>query len=219
MICGSCGASGSPATNGREQARGHRRQRRSRPRRPARDSCGQARGHVQSAIGRQPLQQRAAESRAARSARASCVKSQRRRAGAHCRSPARRPSSTSTIHSSSCERLAREFALHGRQHRRRASAAAPRRTSRARRRRSSSRARPASIAPRRTSWNPGNQRLALRLDDHVLERGADHVEVVGVAAGDEAGEIGGLPDEIRQLHGALEDGARLRSTGTCAGAR
>ena len=54
-----------------------------------------------------------------------------------------------------------------------------------------------------------DQRLALRLDDHVLERRADHVEVVGVAAGDEAGEIRRLPDEVRHVDGAAEDGARL----------
>jgi len=43
----------------------------------------------------------------------------------------------------------------------------------------------------------------------VFERRANHVEIVRVATRDEPGEIGGLPDEIGQLHGALENGARL----------
>ena len=45
-------------------------------------------------------------------------------------------------------------------------------------------------------------------DHHVLERGADQSQVVGVAAGNEAGEIRGLPDKIRQVHRAFEHGAR-----------
>src|SRR5690242_9233039 len=42
----------------------------------------------------------------------------------------------------------------------------------------------------------GDQRLTLRLDDHVLERIADQVQVPGVAAGDEPGQVRGLPDEV-----------------------
>src|SRR5450631_19646 len=42
-----------------------------------------------------------------------------------------------------------------------------------------------------------DQGVPLRLDDHIVERVADHVEVVRVAPADEAGEIGGLPDEVR----------------------
>src|SRR5205823_3677279 len=45
-----------------------------------------------------------------------------------------------------------------------------------------------------------NERLALRLDHHVLEGSADHVQIVGVAAGDEPGEVGRLPHEVRHLH-------------------
>src|SRR4051812_19997749 len=50
----------------------------------------------------------------------------------------------------------------------------------------------------------GNQRLALWLNDHVLERRLDHVEVVRITTGNETGEVGGLPDEIGQVHRALQ---------------
>src|SRR5437773_4753506 len=55
----------------------------------------------------------------------------------------------------------------------------------------------------------GNERLALRLDHHVPEGRAEHVQLVGGAAGDESGEVGRLPHEVRHLHAAPEDGARL----------
>ena len=54
-----------------------------------------------------------------------------------------------------------------------------------------------------------NELRALLLDDHVFERRADHVEIVRVAAGDEAGEIRRLPDEVRHRDFALQNGARL----------
>src|SRR6202165_1322319 len=53
-----------------------------------------------------------------------------------------------------------------------------------------------------------DQGVPLRLDDHIVERVADHVEVVRVAPTDEAGEIGGLPDEVRTADVGLEHGSR-----------
>ena len=48
---------------------------------------------------------------------------------------------------------------------------------------------PADMAPRCTSLNPGIKDLALRLDDHVVEGIANHVQIVRVAAADETREI------------------------------
>src|SRR6266480_876607 len=78
---------------------------------------------------------------------------------------------------------------------------APRRTSRARR--------PSLHGAAAHVRKARNERLALRLDHHVLEGSADHVQIVGVAAGDEPGEVGRLPHEVRHLHAGPEDGARL----------
>ncbi len=54
----------------------------------------------------------------------------------------------------------------------------------------------------------GNELCALLFDDHVFERCANHVEIVGVTARNEAGEIGRLPDEVRHVHVGLENAAR-----------
>ena len=65
-----------------------------------------------------------------------------------------------------------------------------------------------------------DERRALRLDDHVLEGFAHHVQIVGVAAGDEAGEVGGLPDEVGQLDLLLQNAHVPRaSRGTCGDGR
>src|ERR1700687_4914091 len=54
-----------------------------------------------------------------------------------------------------------------------------------------------------------DQGMPLRFDDHIVERVADHVEVVRVAPADEAGEIGGLPDEVRTADVGFQDGSSL----------
>src|SRR5260370_5159518 len=54
-----------------------------------------------------------------------------------------------------------------------------------------------------------DQGVPLRLDDHIVERIADHVEVVRVAPADEAGKICGLPDEVRTADVGLQNGSSL----------
>ena len=54
-----------------------------------------------------------------------------------------------------------------------------------------------------------NQRMPLRLDDHIVERIADHVQIVRIAAADESGEVGARPNEIRSGDVGFEDGARF----------
>ena len=85
----------------------------------------------------------------------------------------------------------------------------PRRTPSARRRRSSRRARRPRARPACTSAKPGNQHLPLRLDHDVEQRLADQREVVAEAAGEEARQVGLLPDHVGQRHGLAQDRARL----------
>src|ERR1700732_1721085 len=96
------------------------------------------------------------------------------------------------------ERVAREFALHRRQHGRGSALQTP---GKHRRPGAGNRAaeRPGLHCAAAHVLEAGDQRLPLRLDHHVLQRGTDHVEIVRVAAGDEAGEVRRLPDEVRQL--------------------
>src|SRR5450631_1750053 len=54
--------------------------------------------------------------------------------------------------------------------------------------------------------------MALRLDDHIVEGIADHVQIIRVTAADESGEIGRLPDEIRPADVGLQDRPRLART-------
>src|SRR5690348_11821373 len=58
-------------------------------------------------------------------------------------------------------------------------------------------------------WEAGNQTPALRLDDDVLERHPDQVEVAGEAAREEAGQVRLLPDDVRQRDLFFENLTRL----------
>jgi hypothetical protein len=55
----------------------------------------------------------------------------------------------------------------------------------------------------------GDERAALRLDDDVGEAGADEAEIVRVAAGQEAREVGALGDEGAPLDRGRQDAPRL----------
>ena len=54
--------------------------------------------------------------------------------------------------------------------------------------------------------------MPLRLDDHIVEGIANHVQIIGIAAADESRKIGAGPDEIRAADVGLENGARFAGT-------
>src|ERR1700683_3279648 len=53
----------------------------------------------------------------------------------------------------------------------------------------------------------GYQGMTLRLDDHVVEGVANHLQIVRIATADETRQIRRLPDEIRARDIALQPGA------------
>src|SRR3974390_2039267 len=51
--------------------------------------------------------------------------------------------------------------------------------------------------------------MPLRLDDDVIERIADQIQVIRVTAADEAGEVRALPDIVGTADVEVQDGARF----------